>query len=208
MSETYITPSLFESYRWYLKLERSSKEEFLGTLNKEKFEKTEAMKKGILFEDYINHACNGVNLSSKQLDEPYERCVLEIADIVKGGLWQESLYSDININGLPYLLYGRTDVIKRDWIYDIKFSKSYDIGKYKDSIQHLVYMYCSPIKKFSYLISDGTSVFREDYFWDSNSRQLLTSKLSGLMKNIMDNDEFKQAYLNNWKCKHNRKEAA
>ena len=62
------------------------------------------------------------------------------------------------------VLYGRLDVLKAGGIYDIKFSKGYDRGKYFDSTQHPVYLELIPeARHFTYLISNGTEVWSETY---------------------------------------------
>lgn len=198
-----LTPSLHETFRWYRKIEDKSKQEVLDNLSKKEFKKTPAMIAGIEFEDDVQDYSEGYDDSNDPpLEEPYAACVREVAALTKGGLWQERAYRDVIIRGKPFLLYGKADVIKRDWIYDIKFTSNYEVGKYTGSIQHLTYMYCTGLEKFAYLISDGRSVWREDYFWDDHCADRLYDELNKLVGFVMADEEFKTAYQQNWKCKY------
>ena len=62
------------------------------------------------------------------------------------------------------MLYGRFDALKAGVISDIKFTKSYEKGKYYDSTQHPMYMFLMPTaKEFTYIVSNGTFVWHETY---------------------------------------------
>ena len=197
-----ITPSLYSEVAWYQFLEGKTKKDMLDTLNKVEIEPNEAMIKGRQFEDDIYDCTQG----KPTPDGEYGRCVAEIADTVYGGNWQETVSSWITVNGIDFLLYGRTDVIKRDWIYDIKFGKNYDIGKYQYSIQHDLYMYCTGLQKFAYLISNGKEVWREDYFWYDSTEAYFRSALMDMTEFIFSDDEFRDAYIANWKTKTSREQ--
>lgn len=65
---------------------------------------------------------------------------------------------------MTLLLYGRLDVLKAGVSYDIKFSGSYEAGKYLDSTQHPMYLEIVPeATKFTYLVSNGSAVWPETY---------------------------------------------
>ncbi|MCX4266913.1 MAG: hypothetical protein OSJ64_08985, partial [Firmicutes bacterium] len=71
---------------------------------------------------------------------------------------------DLQIGGLDMLLYGRLDALKAGVVYDIKFSKTYERGKYLHSTQHSVYLALVPeAYEFTYLISNGANVWQETY---------------------------------------------
>lgn len=62
------------------------------------------------------------------------------------------------------LLYGRLDCLKAGEIIDIKFTKSYDVGKYFSSTQHPTYFELIPeARQFTYLASNGSAVWPETY---------------------------------------------
>jgi hypothetical protein len=68
------------------------------------------------------------------------------------------------LGGACFVVYGRLDHLKAGTIYDTKFSKTYSVGKYIDSAQHPSYFYiCPEATKFTYLICDGSYVYRETY---------------------------------------------
>jgi len=225
-----ITPSLINSFSYYMKDEwkspQDSRADFLKTLSRERFEPNEAMQKGIDFEYLVEKTCNWNSidwpklLSSKceklkslsikdikdalkfvEKKKSYIASVEEIGRIVKSGLWQERVKKDITIGEHDFILYGRCDVIKRDTIYDIKFTKSYETSKFQDSIQHLIYLYCSGLPKFSYLISDGKDWWQEDYFNNNNVEAEICLKISDFMGYLENDIEAKEMFLNKWRSK-------
>ena len=204
MSKYLITPSLLNSYAYYIQDEfkspADSRADFLRTLSREKFEPNEAMAKGIDFEDKILRMAT-LNLLPAEFDDEQDRIVEEIAKIVKGGIWQESAKKELKIGNQEFLLYGRTDVIKRDTIYDIKFTGSYELGKFIDSSQHLIYLYCSGLPNFSYLISDGKDWWREDYHNHAGVEDEIKSKVSDFLSYLENDKESKEMFINKWGSK-------
>lgn len=203
MTKYLITPSLLNSLQWYLKesftkTEVEQRQEFLQTLRREKTEPNENIKKGIAFEDAVNFYA-GLNYSLDSVeDEGYNKIACELAEMVKGGLWQQSVKKDLRVGNQDFLLYGRTDVIKRDTVFDIKFTSNYELGKFQDSSQHLIYLYCSDLPKFSYLISDGKDWWREDYFNHIGIEGEIKSKVSEFLDYLEGDKEAKELYFNNW----------
>ena len=64
---------------------------------------------------------------------------------------------------MDVVLYGRLDALKAGTIYDIKFSKGYERGKFYSSTQHPTYMLLIPeAQQFSYLVSNGMDVWTEE----------------------------------------------
>lgn len=100
--------------------------------------------------------------------------------IVEGSMWQVRVQRNLNLlhHGL-YQLYGYADVIKRDRIFDLKYTSMYETGKFSYSIQHLVYMYCTGLKKFRYIIFDAKErdVYVEDYSFDTEALKLLMERI-------------------------------
>ena len=196
MTKYLITPSLLSSYAYYIQDEYKSPQEsradFLKTLSRERFEANEAMQKGIDFENEVFGYCS----LDKEL--PIVSPVTEIGDIVKGGLWQQSVKKEITVGNQEFLLYGRTDVIKRDTIYDIKFTGNYELGKFLDSSQHLIYLYCSGLPNFSYLISDGKDWWKEDYHNHEQVEDQIKSKIADFMSYLENDKEAKEIFINKW----------
>ena len=158
------------------------------------------MAKGIDFEDKILRMAT-LNLLPAEFDDEQDRIVEEIAKIVKGGIWQESVKKEMKIGNTEFLFYGRTDVIKRDTIYDIKFTGSYELGKFIDSSQHLIYLYCSGLPNFSYLISDGKDWWREDYHNHAGVEDEIKSKVSDFLSYLENDKESKEMFINKWGSK-------
>ncbi len=190
-----VTPSLYSAYYWYAIREYGTTEDFLKVLRKEKTPPTESMLAGIEFEDKIRAVCEGRYTAAQGSD------VEEIANLVKDGFWQERIKKELDGN----LLYGIADVITPYMIYDIKFSNKYDFGKYDYSIQHLLYMYCTGIPHFKYLISDGKEVYIEEHSWSDTSLDTLKSRIFEMLSFIAGNKEFKEAFESNWRVKNEKK---
>lgn len=230
MTRYLITPTLLNSFQYYIQDEykspADSRADFLKTLSREKFEPNESMQKGIDFEDDIFDACNNNCIANDSKIEPrfvelildngvvltramkertvmfqYIDCVENVANIVKGGLWQQTVKKDLTVGNQEFLLYGKCDVIKRDTIYDIKFTSNYEVGKFLDSAQHLIYLYCLDLPKFQYLVSDGKDYWIEDYFNNSGIEDEIKSKISDLMGYLENDKEAKEMFLTKWESK-------
>jgi hypothetical protein len=202
-----ITPSLINSFKYFMEYSEDEKRaeygenanirsdeqirnDFILTLKRERTAPNEAMKKGLEFEKSIQ---------DQKFDPDSPQAIIH--EIVKEGIWQESCKKDINVDNQDYLLYGRIDVIKRDWIYDIKYTGSYELGKFLDSIQHRLYMYCTGIDKFAYLISDGKQFWREDYKATSVNEYEIKEEIREFRHYLKNDPELEQLFLNNWESK-------
>ena len=134
MERYMITHSLLSSWLYAMKdnpyedatTERDPYAEFLKSLNREPTETTEAMWNGIQFENLVTAVLNG---TADTEDKWYEAAV-NVAKRIRGGILQCRASKDIEVSGMNILLYGRLDALLAGVIYDIKFSKSYDVGKY------------------------------------------------------------------------------
>lgn len=214
MTRYLITPTLLNSFQYYIQDEykspADSRADFLKTLSREKFEPNEAMQKGIDFEDKIceldkmlkaNWSVFALNFVFLEETEEYKSCLKNIAEIVKGGLWQQTVKKDLTVGNQEFLLYGKCDVIKRDTIYDIKFTSNYEVGKFLDSAQHLIYLYCLDLPKFQYLISDGKDYWIEDYHNHAGIEDEIKSKISDFMGYLENDQEAKEMFFTKWGSK-------
>lgn len=230
MSKYLITTSLLNNYAYYIQDEfRSSVEsraDFLKTLSREKFQANEAQQKGLDFEYLVEKTCDWENTDWINLlqmkcqklkslgisthgdavkffqDNPdYIKSIESIGEIVKGSIWQQSVKKDLKVGNQEFLLYGRTDVIKRDTVYDIKYTGNYELGKFLGSSQHLIYLYCSGLPNFSYLISDGKDWWREDYCNHDGVEDDIKSKISEFMNYLESDKEAKEMFLTKWESK-------
>ena len=188
MSAFLITHSLLSSWLYSLKenpysdatTEDTSKEDFLRVLRREPTPTTEAMQNGLEFEALVTESCNfnepvqtsliGTPPTLESLlpdairSNPWFEPAFKIAGYARGGQLQCTASKRVTLRGIDLLLYGRLDVLRAGHIFDIKFSKTYDRGKYIDSTQHPMYLELVPSAlDFSYLISNGTDVWTETY---------------------------------------------
>ena len=183
-----ITHSLLSAWLYAMKdnpfedatTEKDAYSEFLQVLNREPTETTEAMQNGLVFEDLVTAIIRGektfglMPADPKDLsaglvpleitDHKWYNTALTIANKIRCGILQYKAYKEIEVAGLTVFLYGRLDALLAGTIYDIKFSKSYDRGKYFASTQHPTYFELIPeAKQFTYLVSNGTDVWTETY---------------------------------------------
>tara|TARA_R100000315_G_C5181176_1_gene105068 strand:+ start:144 stop:779 length:636 start_codon:yes stop_codon:yes gene_type:complete len=211
MTSYLITPTLLNSLKYYLGSDYANREDFLKTLSREKFEPNEAMQKGIDFENDIQKVCDGTYRyydfdcphEDKSVDKviDYEKLITKLGEKVKGGYWQESVKKQFEVAGTKILLYGRCDVIKGDTIYDIKYTKNYNLGKFQESTQHLIYMFCSGLDKFKYLVSDLKSYWIEEYVKQSNIEAKLRSEVMQFLDYLDRDKEANELFYTKWKAK-------
>jgi hypothetical protein len=194
-----VTPSLLGSWEWYLNAEgdweESAEADFLASLGREKNPPNKAMQDGIDFENRVEAVCMGKSVSFLE-GEDYERCVREVADMVAGGTWQVNTAKYITVNGVTFWLHGRMDVLRGPWIYDLKFSKSFDIGKYREAPQTLGYLSCEPGPLgIKYIVCDGLRVYVDEY-----RREVVepVETLLGFWDWLQGHPKFMALYLENW----------
>ena len=183
-----ITHSLLSAWLYSMKenpfadatTEDTSKEEFLRVLRREPTPTTEAMQNGIDFENLVTEICSfeqpvqtsliGTPPSLESLmpesltKSPWFQPALTVAGYVRGGQFQYVATKRVTLDGMELLLYGRLDALKAGNIFDIKFSKGYDRGKYVESTQHPMYLEIVPTaESFTYLVSNGENTWTEKY---------------------------------------------
>jgi len=210
MTKYLITTTLLNSYQYYIQDEfkspADSRADFLKTLSKEKFVPNEAMAKGIQFEKDVFNACEDDwqlnTVFDDSLNDKRDYCIFDISRIVKGGLWQQTCKKELQIGNKEFLLYGKMDVVKRDTVYDIKFTSKYELGKFLDSAQHLIYLYCTGLPKFQYLISDGEDFWIEDYHNHANIENEIKSKISNFLGYLENDKEAKEMFETKWGAKY------
>lgn len=183
-----ITHSLLSSWLYSMKenpfadatTEDTSKEDFLRVLRREPTPTNEAMQNGIDFENLVTEICNFQQpvqtsligtpptleslMPSNLTGNPWFHAALTVAGHVRGGQLQCVATKRIILDSMELLLYGRLDALLAGGIFDIKFSKKYERGKYIDSTQHPMYMELVPAAdSFTYLVSNGEDVWTEQY---------------------------------------------
>lgn len=194
MALYYITPTLLNSWSYCIK--NGTLEDFIKTLNKEPFEDTESIIKGKEFEAYMQ--------------ENYEE--------TKNGAYQIKVSKEYG----DYLLYGIIDCLKSGIIYDYKYTENYDVGKFFNNHQTLMYLEMVPeASKMVYLITNKFDkddyadidyidtgkivytvgdIFKEEYMKDMFPETIdsILHKFEQWLKayNLFD------LYAEKWKCKY------
>jgi len=157
-----ITPTLLNSWSYYLNSEEPDDASILATIRKAKMDPTPAMEQGNKFEADVFAWVDGYRC---ELMNDYWACVEEIAAKVTGGVRQLRVSKEIVVDGQAYLLYGKVDHVAGPRGSDLKWTGNYEFPKFKDTAQHPVYLECLPnVPMFQYLISDGRRVYEERYF--------------------------------------------
>ncbi len=192
MERFLITQSLISAWEYtfdcYEGSEDEAWEDFMRVLRREKDKPTEAMLNGIEFETLCYNIASGAFQPGWEDDG----CVVpstgevkghpvyprwyngahQIAQIIKGAPTQVKASRPLEVDGIPFLVYGVLDALKAGTIYDVKFtSKSLGgaepphlYGKYLSSAQHPAYFYIVPdAMDFKYLLSDGEDLYIEQY---------------------------------------------
>ncbi len=156
-----ITHSLLNKWEYSFSSEEKFKE-FVDYLGRKPTKQTQAMLDGIEFENMVYANANGALTPE---DHKWYAPVTGIGSTLKDAVFQVPLGKDVTINGIDFHLFGILDALRASEIYDVKFSKTYDFGKYRASTQHPMYFaLCPEAYSFTYLVSDGKDVFRETYF--------------------------------------------
>ena len=75
----------------------------------------------------------------------------------KGGQQQVKVGKDIKVGDEEFYLFGFIDVLQPTTILDIKTCTKYKESKYRDSIQHSIYQFCTGVKDFKYVVADYSS---------------------------------------------------
>jgi len=209
-----ITPSLINSWTWYLDSPEPNLDEFKAVLRRERTPDNEAMQKGRAFETRVRVACGDYEPTESEkadleatcpegneLTDEYMNTVDEIADIVRGGAWQVSASKTIQVFGHDIVLYGRMDVLKGPWVFDIKFSHSYEIGKYLHSAQTKMYLALVPeVLGIRYLVSTG-KVVAEDYY-RRESVEPIENDVRDFLSWLKDRKDLFDLYVQNWQSKY------
>ena len=194
MAKYYITPTLLNS--WQYNIKNGTLEDFIKVLNKEQFEPTESILKGFEYEKYMQ--------------ENFEETL--------NGAYQVKVSKEHG----DYLLYGIIDCLKGGIIYDYKYTQNYEVGKFFNNHQTLMYLEMVPeAKKMIYLITNKFNkieypdmefkdvskieyevgdIFKEEYTKDMFPETIdsILHKFGQWLKqyNLYD------LYVEKWKCKY------
>lgn len=194
MAKYYITPTLLNS--WQYNIKNGTLEDFIKVLNKEQFEPTESILKGFEYEKYMQ--------------ENYKETL--------NGAYQVKVSKEYG----DYLLYGIIDCLKGGIIYDYKYTKNYEVGKFFNNHQTLMYLEMVPeAKKMIYLITNKFNkieypdiefkttakieyevgeIFREEY-----TKDLFPETIESVLHKFIEwlkTYNLYELYAKKWKCKY------
>jgi hypothetical protein len=195
-----ITYSLLDSWLWYVDNEwsdpESAKKDFETTLNRERIPDNVYMQSGRDFESCVRQADKG-NIFLEFFQPPYGHCVWKVAEKIKKGVWQATGYQEVDVNGITYILYGKADVLRGPDVFDIKFTRKYQTGKYYNKLQHPMYFACFPgVQSFTYLISNGMEVFEETYRRDSTGK--VEDTIYDFQQWLINHANYQYDYFQKW----------
>lgn len=193
-----ITQSLLGAwlYQYQAFDQESAHKDFLRVLRREKSKPTQAILDGIQFENMVTACCEG---SPPPEDHKWGQAVRAIADRVQGAQFQVVAQRTAVVEDIPFLLYGRLDALKAGVIYDIKFSRSYQVGKYLDSPQHPMYFALVPeAQRFEYLVFTGSDVCVEKY--DREDTPDIRSTIRDFMK-YLEASKLDKLYCQKWEAR-------
>ena len=161
--------------------ERAKEDFYAKVRRQDKFEPAPEAQRGIEFERIICDHCNVLDEEAfmiKMRDTYAEKIKndpdLEYASIeskealltrilnvcnamyhqCKGGQQQVKVGKDIEACGEQFYLFGYIDVLHPSTILDIKTCTKYKESKYRDSIQHSIYQYCTGLLDFKYIVAN------------------------------------------------------
>ena len=200
--------TLLDAYQWYRVSEReNAKQELIDKINRvpvTDIESIQRMNRGSALNNLIDDIVmlgeiltDSVELNGVTYQFPV-KLLSDLADIFEGSTAQ--YFADMSIssaNGSIVDLYGYTDFIKLDTVFDLKTTNSYELGKYKDSMQRHVY----PLALMSKGIEINTfeftcaeikgkewNIYRESYQVDMNeSMAIIRECVEGLIQFVDSN---------------------
>jgi hypothetical protein len=169
-------------------------EDFLKTLRREPIQQTKAMLEGIRFENCLCSVLNGEAIEPKH---EWFKPIMELVPDLAGAQQQVRLSKKVTIRNVDFVLYGVLDFLRAGVITDTKYSKTYRVGRYFDSVQHPMYFALAPeAYKFQYKICDGTYVYTETYYPED------TEPIERTIEHFMDflhNLGLVKIYCDNWR---------
>jgi hypothetical protein len=209
-----ITASLLSSWEYYLNSQDEAEDQaltdFLSSLRREPIKDNAAMQGGRAFETRVrmvaepwykpteNEEADLRDTRDDGTDERYTACVAEVADMVRGGCWQVKASKPVEIAGQEFMLYGRLDVLRGPWIHDIKFSHTFEAGKYRDAPQTKMYLaLIDGPEGIRYDVSDGNNVYVDEY--RRRDVEPIENTVADFWSWINAQDEYLSIYLDKWR---------
>lgn len=190
-----IYPSLLDSYQWYLCSQQDNAfEDMINRINRVRVVSQDAERGTAL-----NELIDGLVLNNKFDIEKgkyihngfefSEQLCNTLAGALENSMQQVRTSGTIETSRGIVEIYGIMDYILPEChIVDLKGTKKYEVPKFNNNWQHIVYPYCMNQKaqaewKFTYLITDYSEVYEEMYVFNHESDSL---KLRCFIEDFLD----------------------
>lgn len=187
-------PSLLDAYKWYQASEEDEAEqELINKINRVPYQ-SDAADKGTWFNELIDLSLKGIE---KHQECYLTGCAKQVVENLRGAARQVYTSTFLEVDGKTVELYGYIDFIKEDRIIDLKTTRAYELGKYKNSLQLHLYPFSiinagNEINYFEFLACDFKSVFSEVYKVDYD---LSKSILMGCCRELIRFIEIKKSLI-------------
>ena len=189
--------TLIDGFAWYKKSEvEDAKQEFLDRVNRVQKDPTDAMLRGIRFNELVDAVAGGAPLREEVVMVHDTKCpasiVRRFVDGFEGAARQvyvETLLPTIHGN---VLVYGFIDEMLADTAYEIKTTGKYEFPKYLHNWQHPVYLEClkaqgANVGRFIYRATDFKDIFEEEYRYRQEDTDRLISECAQLVEFLETN---------------------
>lgn len=165
--------------------EQEQFQNLIDSINRVAKEPSEAADKGIAFNEVIDcilesRTSDKMDITSKMIpnmisvdyngfhfDFDKSLC-MEFVNYYRGAIPQLRVEGILQTTYGDVLLYGYLDYLLPEKVCDLKTTKQYNVGKFREGWQHYVYPYClqqmgNDIQTFEYNITDFKNTFTEIY---------------------------------------------
>lgn len=180
-----IYPSLLDSYKWYQTSEsENAEQELINKINRRPYQ-SDAADKGKFFNELIDISIKGIQKHKVCF---LNGCALQLATLLSKSVSQVHTSTLIEVDNKVVELYGYVDYVLQDRVIDLKTTRSYELGKYKDSLQLHLYPVSliddgNEINEFEFLVCDFENVYSEVYPVDYEiSKALITDVCKELIR--------------------------
>lgn len=184
--------TLLDAYNWYAASEsEDALQELIDKINRVPFY-SEAAAKGTALNKIVDIALDkGLPVGVETISEDgfgfQMSLVSELQQTLCGAIPQYKASTQINTKYGIVEIYGYIDYLLLNKAIDLKCTGSFEIGKYKNSMQRHVYPVCLAdediyLDEFEFLITDYKSIFRESYTVDlKESKQTIVNTCEALI---------------------------
>lgn len=179
-----IYPSLLDAYQWYLGSEADNAfQDIIDRINRVRVV-SDAADKGTALNNLIDDIVLGKAEEAKDGKYSYggfefsESLCNTIAEPLKNSISQVRTSATIDTRHGLVEIYGIIDyLLPFCHVVDLKGTKKYEVPKFNNNWQHIVYPYCLNQKakgdwKFTYLITDYKGIFEETYTFNEQKDTL------------------------------------